>query len=231
MKSLNSQLLSLIDYPAGRDDVVLRRLGTLDNLEVELGEFISKGYRGTVFEGYLKPSDPFTIPVRVAIKFARSDAGKEKFLLKEARILEYLEAKSVAPVVYYYDDEMIIMEYIDGVPFVFDNFSSVEELSIVVRDIVEKCYILDKSGVNHSELTGEKHIIVTSHGIRFIDFESARFSANPRNLLQFIGFHLLRKPERLNLFGIKNEELKKILRIYKENPDVGFKELKKVFSF
>ncbi|WP_457569894.1 hypothetical protein [Desulfurobacterium sp.] len=229
MKSLNLQLLSLIDYPAGRENVVLRRLETLENLDVELGDFIAKGYRGTVFSGFIKPSDPFTIPVKVAIKFARSDAGKEGFLLKEARILEYLEPKSIAPVVYYYDEDMIIMEYIEGVPFSFGSFSSKKELVNVLKEIMEKCYILDKSGVNHSELKGEKHIIVTDRGIRFIDFESARFTDNPRNLLQFLGFHILRKPERLDFLGISSDDLKSGIELYKENPEEAFKKILSLF--
>ncbi|WP_456484620.1 protein kinase domain-containing protein [Desulfurobacterium sp.] len=229
MKSLNLQSLSLIDYPAGRESVILRRLETLENLEVELNDFVAKGYRGTVFSGFIKPSDPFTIPVKVAIKFARSDAGKEQFLLKEARILEYLEAKSVAPVIYYYDEDMIIMEYVDGFPFSFERFFSKEKLVNVIREILEKCFILDRAGVSHSELKGEKHIILTDRGVRFIDFESARFTDSPRNLLQFLGFHIIRKPERLAFLGIDRNIIKKAIGLYKENPISGFKEILGLF--
>ncbi|OMH40810.1 hypothetical protein BLW93_03200 [Desulfurobacterium indicum] len=219
----------MIDYPAGRENIVLRRLETLENLDIELGDFIAKGYRGTVFSGFIKPYDQFTIPVKVAIKFARSDAGKKHFLLKEARILEYLEPKSIAPVVYYYDEEVIIMEYIEGVPFSFGSFHSKNELLNILKEIMEKCYILDKSGVNHSELKGEKHIIVSDRGIRFIDFESARFTGNPRNLLQFLGFHILRKPERLNFLGISSNDLRLGIELYKENPSEGFRKILSLF--
>ncbi|WP_456397475.1 hypothetical protein [Desulfurobacterium sp.] len=229
MKSQSLQSLSLIDYPAGRENVILRKLETLEDLDIKLGDFIAKGYRGTVFSGFIKPYDYFTIPIKVAIKFARSDADKEGFLLKEARFLEYLEPKTIAPVVYYYDEDMIIMEYIEGAPFSFDSFSSKSELVDVLKEIIEKCYILDKSGVNHSELKGEKHIIITDRGVKFIDFESARFTDNPRNLLQFLGFHILRKPKRIVFLGISLDDLKSGIELYKENPLKGFRKILSLF--
>ncbi|TCK05366.1 putative serine/threonine protein kinase [Phorcysia thermohydrogeniphila] len=218
---MKRELYLLLDYPTCREERALRILKELQKLGVELLEFVAKGYRGTVFKGKLNRN-------LVAIKVKRSDVLKEKLIEKECEILKHLENFSIkteeqnpAPKVHQCTEEYLIMEFIEGLPFsrALKNYDP----KTVVKEALRSCYFLDRAGVKHSEIKGEKHLLFDGQRIRVIDFESAKFSERPRNLLQFVGYHLIRRKELLRELGISQERVRELIELYKENPDEGFK--------
>jgi len=228
MRFLTSQPLLAVDYPAGRKEVIERRLERLEKYGISLENFIAKGYRGTVFSGKLTPSNYFSTPIKIAIKFARSDAGKENFILREAEILEYLSHKDFVPTVYFYDREILVMEFVYGEPFEGKVFINRKNFKEIVSIILEKCYLMDELGVEHRELRGRGHIIVNGLNVKFIDFESGRFTEFPRNLFQFLGAHLLNLPiDVLRGEGIDIERVKTGMKIYKKDRKEGLREILK----
>ena len=228
MKFRISQSLPAVDYPAGRKDVVERRLETLEFYKISIGDFVSKGHRGIVFSGFINPPDYFSSPVKVAIKFARSDVPKENFILKEAEILEYLSNRNVVPKVYYFDAEILVMEFLDGESYTTAKFYEREDFKTILFRIIEACFLLDEMGVEHRELKGEDHIIVANRGVKFIDFESAKYTENPRNLLQFLGSHILNlSQDFINHLNIDSKKLKTGIELYKESRKAGLDEILK----
>ncbi|SNR61801.1 protein kinase [Desulfurobacterium atlanticum] len=226
MKFLTSQPLLAVDYPAGREDIVKKRIEKLERYGISLEKFIAKGYRGTVFSGKMFPPSYFSTPIKVAVKFARSDVDKVNFLLKEAEILEYLSNNDFVPAVYFYDKDFLVMEFVDGEPFDSKTFLHRKDFKEIVSVILEKCYLMDELGVEHTELKGKDHIVVNRFSVKFIDFESAKFAKSPRNLFQFLGAHLFNLPDdALERKGINVERVKKGMKTYKENREKGLKEV------
>ena len=218
---MKKELHLLLDYPACREERALRILKELRELGVELLQFIAKGYRGTVFKGKLNGKP-------IAIKVKRSDVSKERLIEKECEILKYLEdfskktgEKNPAPKVYRCTGEYLIMEFINGLTF--SRALKIYDPKTVVKEAIKSCYFLDRAGIKHSEIKGEKHLIFDGQRIRIIDFESAKTSEKPRNLLQFIGYHLMRRKEILKEIEIDPERIKKLIELYKKNPHRGFK--------
>ncbi len=222
MKFQSSRLYALIDYPASRRAVVEEILGELSKRGVTIESFVAKGFRSTVFRGRMDGRE-------VAVKILRSDSNKGDALLKECKFLKAL--KGIAPTPYVCRKRFIVMEFIEGKRFdevmgTLDR-KGAKELTLKALRV---CYRMDSLNVSHSELNGEKHILVSDGEVRVIDFESARFSEKPRNLLQFAGFHLLRRKELLERLKVKREELIEALRKYKEDRERGFREVEELFK-
>ena len=217
----NLPLLTLLDYPRGDRERAVGILKALKEKGVEGLSFVSKGYRGVVFKALLNGRP-------VAVKVKRSDTPKN-VSLREFEFLTHLyklyREETPAPLPYLATEDFIVMEWIEGRPFpgAFE-----ENGKRVVIEAVKACYRLDRAGVEHSEIKGEKHLIFTGDRIKVIDFESARFKERPRNLLQFVGYHLIGR-ELYRRLGLTVEELKRALSLYKENPEEGFRRLISLF--
>jgi|GEM_PF-941106 len=194
-------------------------LSELERHGVKLSGFIARGYRGIVFEGTFKGK-------AVAVKVRRSRAKAEK-TLKECRILQYLERFSQstgeanpAPAVYLCTGEFIVMELVSGRPL----RATMEEQPLPASlSAIRACYFLDRAGVKHSEIKGEKHLLFDGERVRIIDYDTATFSEKPRNVLQFIGYHLIGKPHLLRQIGVSKAELLSATKVYKEDREKGFK--------
>ncbi|ADY73268.1 tyrosine protein kinase [Desulfurobacterium thermolithotrophum DSM 11699] len=218
MVSQTSQFYRYLDYPAGREERVKELLKLLKEKNIELVSFISKGYRGVVFKGIYKEKT-------VAVKVSRSDVQKENFLKREYEILKYLSDKlkeeNPAPTPFLHNSEFIVMEFIEGKTFKFamNNFNPY----FVIKETLKSCYLLDEVFIKHSEIKGEKHLIFDGKKCRIIDFESAKFSRSPRNLLQFIGYHLIKNEEFLKKLKVRKEDLQKTIELYKKDRKLGFK--------
>jgi len=192
-------------------------LSQLKERGVENLSFASKGYRGVVFKGYLKGRP-------VAVKVKRSDTPKE-VPLKEFNFLSHLfnlyGPETPAPAPHFATEDFVVMEWIEGKPFgqAFKEFGRQ-----VVREALKSVYQLDRAGVEHSEVKGEKHLIFNGQRVKVIDFESAKFKEKPRNLLQFVGYHLIGK-ELYRELGLERGELLKLMELYKREPEAAFRAL------
>ena len=215
MESRSLRLLTLLDYPRGDVKRGERIYEELKERGVEDLKFISKGYRGVVFKGLLKGKP-------VAVKVRRSDTPKE-VPLKEYEFLSYLfntfGSDTPAPLPYFSTGDFVVMEWIEGKPFP-DAFK--EEPRLSTRGALISCYKLDVSKVEHSEIKGEKHLIFTGEDVKVIDFESAKFKERPRNLLQFVGYHLIGRGLYREL-GVSLGTLRGLIELYKLDPDEGLK--------
>jgi len=217
MEFQTSQFYEYLDYPAKRKERINKLLNLLKEKGITLDSFIAKGYRGVVFKGMYRGKP-------VAVKVLRSDVEKENPLQKECEILNYLtnklKSENPAPYPYLCTSEFIAMEFIEGLTFskALENYDPYT----VLKEALRSCYLLDKAGVRHSEIKGEKHLIFDGRRFRIIDFESAKFSDKPRNLLQFVGYHLIRNKELLKKLGICKKDLRLAIEIYKENKKDGF---------
>jgi putative serine/threonine protein kinase len=215
---MKRELYLLLDYPACSEKRAKRILRELQNTGVELLGFVAKGYRGTVFKGILKGKT-------VAVKVKRSDVSKERPIEKECEILKHLEnflgERNPAPRVYHCTEEYLIMEFIEGLPF--SEALKNHNPRTVVMEALKSCYLLDRAKVKHSEIKGEKHLLFDGKRVRVIDFESAKLSEKPRNLLQFVGYHLVRRGELLKELGTSQDRIKELIELYKKNPEEGFR--------
>ncbi|WP_456436498.1 hypothetical protein [Thermovibrio ammonificans] len=221
--SPSSQLLRLLDYPRGDEGEGRKLLERIESAGVKGLSFVAKGYRGVVFKGSLKGKP-------VAVKVKRSDAGKDSLLEREFSVLEHLERalgpENPAPKPYLLGDGFLVEEWIEGLPF--ERALELYPAALVVTRALEAAHLLDRAGVEHSELKGEKHLLFDGSRFRVIDFESARFKKRPRNLLQVAGYHLLRREKLLEELGLTREELLSALNRYKESFD--FSAVSELFS-
>lgn len=224
MESPNSQLFSLLDYPRCNPEFGKRRFNLISSYGVKNLSFVSKGYRGVVFKGELSEKT-------VAVKVPRSDAGKEGIAEKECSILRHLQSclgdRNPAPKPYICTTDFIVMEWIEGVPF---SVALKRYDKKVLLSALESCYFLDLCRVEHSEIKGEKHLLFDGERVRVIDFESAKLKEKPRNLLQFLGYHILRRRELLREMGVCEGELLSLISNYKENPEKTFPEILSLFD-
>lgn len=215
----NSQLFSLLDYPRGNPESGKEKLKLLESHGVTDISFVAKGYRGIVFKGNFEGK-------QVAIKIPRSDASKENLTVKECHLLKYLQerlkSENPAPFPLLCTSQFIIMEWIEGIPFkeAFQRYGK----SIIVLAL-KSCYLLDLCGIEHSEIKGEKHLIYDGKKVRIIDLESAKFKEKPRNLLQFLGYHILRREDLLRELNVNKNRLFELIKKYKENPEKTFPEI------
>lgn len=224
MESPTSQLFKLLDYPRGDFDSGREKYRLLTSYGVEILSFVSKGYRGVVFKGKLSGKD-------VAVKVPRSDVSKENLSEKECSVLKHLKKclgkENPAPTPFLCTPHFVVMEWIEGTPFT----EAVEIWGVpVISSALKSCYLLDSCGVEHSEIKGEKHLLFDGERVRIIDFESAKFKERPRNLLQFVGYHLLRRKDLLEKLQVDGGELRQLLNFYKENPREAFPKILSLFD-
>jgi len=192
--------------------------------------FFKKGYRGVVLLLKDKKNNLFILKVK------RKDTIKS--LKKEYDILKFLENYDLAPKVYYFDlnNQFILMDYIKGVTF-FDyknifkkNLIEKDKFLTYLKNIIKACHTLDKLKIFHGELIKGKHIYLYKGKIKFIDFESAKFTKSPKNLPQFIGGNILNDKQLIDLLNLKKEDIFLFLREYKKSNDVdSFFKDKKLF--
>ncbi|WP_456454766.1 RIO1 family regulatory kinase/ATPase domain-containing protein [Thermovibrio sp.] len=222
MESPNSQLFKLLDYPRKDAEKGKELYEKLKKAGISELKFAAKGYRGVVFKGKLKGKE-------VAVKVKRSDSRKESLAEKEFSLLKYLydlyKSQTPAPKPLLAGKDFIVMEWIEGKPFL-EAFK--EKPKETVKQAIKACYLLDRAGIEHSEIKGGKHLITTKKGIKVIDFESAKLKERPRNLLQFVGYYLIGKGLYKEL-GTDPKELRELLEAYKKEPEKAYIRLENLF--
>ena len=187
--------------------------------------FFKKGYRGVVLLLKDKKNNLFILKIK------RKDTIKS--LKKEYDILKFLENYHLAPKVYYFDldNQFILMDYIKGVTF-FDyknlfkkNLIQKDKFLAYLKNIIKACHTLDKLNLFHGELIKGKHIYLYKGKVKFIDFESAKFTKIPKNLTQFIGGNILNDKELIEHLKLKKDKIFLFLKEYKKvnNLDSLFK--------
>ncbi len=144
-----------------------------------------------------------------ALKIRRVDANRPS-LSQEAELQSLANRVGVGPKLCNYTDNFILMELIRGVnlPDWVKNLKgsgTSSNLRRVCRDLLVKCWRLDRANLDHGELSNlSKHVIVGDR-VEIIDFESASTRRSVRNVTSaaqylFIGGPVASKIRRvLNL--------------------------------
>ncbi|KYC45662.1 MAG: bifunctional UGMP family protein/serine/threonine protein kinase [Candidatus Methanofastidiosum methylothiophilum] len=181
--------------------------------KVEIGSdrAIGKGNTSIIFLGKYKHE-------KVSIKIERSDSERKGSLKKEASFLIKANENGVGPKIYDYEDNYIIMEYVEGNLLIEGKFDRAD-----IFDISRQCNALDKAGINHRQIQGGKHIICGKKNV-IIDFEKAHFSNNPKNVTSFLSMCFLSDclvRERIKkIFNFKEDWIKSVLKEYKSNSNI-----------
>ena len=206
-----------------------RRLKELEKLGVQSLEFageksifdvpvLGKGCVGVVVVAYTNLG-------RAALKIRRVDADR-KGMFHEGEMLQRANAIDVGPKLLEISENFLLMELVEGTHFP-EWIESVEgreihlRIRMVLEDVLEQCYRLDESGLDHGELSkAPKHIIVDADDLPYlIDFESASINRRVSNVTSvcqylFLGSQIADKVKD-KLGKVNEKELINVLRNYK----------------
>ena len=175
-------------------------------MNFEIIEKLGEGKRGEVYKIRLQNNK------LAAVKFSKNYDNQ-----KEWEILNYLNG-CYAPKPLFRTKNHIIMELIEGKPL--KHFEKTPLFYEILKLSLKAAFYLDEKGVFHKQLGRYYHIINTSKGIKFLDFERAIFTKTPRNFFQIVGYYLNRDE-----FFDKNK-IEKILKTKKSKKEMLFEILK-----
>ena len=216
-------------YPRCEQEELERRLKELEKLGVQSLEFageksifdvpvLGKGCVGVVVVAYTNLG-------RAALKIRRVDADR-KGMFHEGEMLQRANVIDVGPRLLEISENFLLMELVEGTHFP-EWIESVEErethlrIRMVLEDVLEQCYRLDESGLDHGELSkAPKHIIVDADDLPYlIDFESASIKRRVSNVTSvcqylFLGSQIADKVKD-KLGKVDEKELINVLRNYK----------------
>jgi putative serine/threonine protein kinase len=189
---------SVVCYPRGGKVELRRRLEEMRKLGVSglifAGEkqvfglpVLGKGCVGIVVIARVDGKD-------VALKIRRTDADRAR-MQREAHLLAKANAVCVGPQLLRVSRNFLLMQLIDGslLPHWIENKPSKLKVMKVVRSILEQCYRLDETGLDHGELShAPKHVIIARRDKPFIvDFETASLGRRPSNVTSMCQFLFL----------------------------------------
>ncbi len=215
-----SRLLQL-SYPKPNPSYALTVLDSLKQLGVEgicldsMGKIVivGKGFRNIVIACVHQRE-------MVAAKVRRIDYVV-KDVVREVNMLRMANEVGVGPRLLGGYGPVLIMELVDGEDLTswFSRLSKNkrEEAIKVVSGLLKQCYMLDRAGINHDELSdASKHVLKTDRGVVILDFGSARVTTRPSNLTSIINY-LFHGP--IHRFSLEVLEIRKppneLLRRYK----------------
>lgn len=139
---------------------------------------LGKGYVGIVVVAHVKG-------VKVALKMRRVDADRKDFT-HEAEMLTKANQVGVGPKFLGASNNFLVMQLVDGDLFEPWLKGHMDKLLVqkVVADILEQCWQLDQSGLDHGELSkAPKHLLVDKSDKPFIvDFETASVNRKVQNV-------------------------------------------------
>lgn len=163
---------------------------------------------------------------KIALKIRRVDADRAG-MQHEAEMLKRANAINVGPRLLDVTENFFLMEFIEGtlLPQWVETLSgrgTRSRIRRVLRAILEQCWRLDESGLDHGELSrAPKHIIIDANDNPYIvDFETASINRRVSNITSicqylFIGSQVARMMKG-KLGNINREKLIGILRAYKQ---------------
>jgi len=200
LKELSAEpYATILCYPRSSKAELRKRLHELERLGVTALEFVGekniinipilgKGCVGIVIIAYSDGQ-------KNALKVRRVDADRRS-MRHEAEMLKKANSLSVGPELRKVGRDFLVMQFVEGsllLPWIEKNMGK-KRLRRVLRGVMEQCFVLDRAGLDHGELSrAPKHIIVDAADRSFIvDFESAsdkRRPANVTSVSQYLFLH------------------------------------------
>jgi putative serine/threonine protein kinase len=229
MDKNSEELAFIISYPHYSDIEYIYRLKEIHSLgitsillegDIKIGKMniAGKGTVGIVLKAQAK-SEIYALKVR------RTDANR-KTMDREAALLKLANSAGIGPKIIKYSNNFIMMEFIDGltiIDWVMQKNITVEQVLNVVRTILNQCYILDRSHIDHGELNRlDHHVIISkSDAVSIIDFESASIQRKTCNVTAafqslFLGGFVSRQVKEI-LHFIEGEKTISALATYKRH--------------
>ena len=220
---------SIVCYPRTNPTEIRNRIEELRQLGVSAVEFVGKtnasnipvlgkGYVGVVVVAYVNGQ-------KVALKMRRIDADRADFK-HEAEMLQKANAIGVGPKFMAISTNFMVSQLIDG-DLIEDWLETRRDKELtrkVLVDILEQCWRLDESGLDHGEISkATKHLLVDKENKPYIvDFETAsivRRVINVTSVCQFLFMGNSRAAKILgDVFGVKQKsELIAALKNFKKN--------------
>ena len=183
---------------------------------VKLLDFVGKGHRGIVFKGLM--SDKL-----VAIKVPR--LGAKNTIYHEGCILKEINKFGIAPMVYNFSEDFLIMEFADGIilkEYINQNDIDKKELLWIIEETLRQCLRLDLHNIDHTEIQGGKHVIINKdiNKIYIIDFDKAR-KRRPHNFtsamsLFFGKCYMARRTRKILTITEEDDYIMELLKLYKK---------------
>ncbi len=185
--------------------------------KLTFGEVIGKGKRGVVRECTFDGK-------KCAVKVPTVESDAICRISNESYWLKRLNEYGIGPKFVYADDEVLVMEFLDGVHLV--DYLKVEKddkkIRKVFKKILKECRVMDKLKVNKLEMHRiTKNAIVVGNDVVLIDFERCKRVLVPKNVTQFFQFLIKRG------FVDGSKILKDLKRYKEDNSEKNFKVLEK----
>jgi len=219
----------ILGYPRCEQEELERRLKELEKLGVQALEFtgdksvfgvpvLGKGCVGIVVVAYTNLG-------LAALKIRRVDADREG-MFHEGEMLKIANSKNVGPKLLEISENFLLMELIEGTHFPewIESLGEKEAQSrvrLILKDILEQCYRLDETGLDHGELSNApKHILVDNNDRPYlVDFETGSINRRVSNVTSVCQYLLLGSQiadkVNENLGKIDEKQLIQKLRGYK----------------
>jgi putative serine/threonine protein kinase len=230
-------------YPRCQPKELETRLKELERLGVQTIEFkgkksivgvpvLGKGCVGIVVVAHTKSG-------LAALKIRRVDADR-KGMFHEGDMLKIANNMNVGPKLLKISKNFLLMELVEGTHFPkwlesLEGKKAKLRVRLVLGDILEQCYKLDVTGLDHGELSNaSKHIIIdVDDSPHLIDFETASINRRVSNVTSvcqylFLGSQIANKV-KTKLGRLNEKELVNVLRIYKREPiRINFEKIGKI---
>ena len=248
---VNEQLCDVLCYPKANSECCRRRISFLKkhgiNSIVSYGSkivgklrVIDIGYSSIIV---LALTDKDEI---VALKLLRRDSRRNS-LSHECNITLMASKLGVSPRIYTCNDEIIVLEFIDGTPLAYimtnitnslnDHSTYTNILKTWLKAAIYKAYLLDIHGIDHGELSRPyKHILISPRGVFIIDYESASTRRKTTNVTSIVSGLLIRENKLTlairSILGLDDESINEIILILKEYKNKGkeYKYIQKILQ-
>jgi putative serine/threonine protein kinase len=229
----NEKFAAVLCYPRYSQKETSKRIRQLQRLGIEALEFVGtkaafnvpilgKGNVGLVVIAHVKTGKT------AALKIRRVDADRKE-MKHEAHMLRIANSLGVGPHLMKMTNDFLLTDLIEGEHL--PNWTkhvgerkATNRVKVVLTDILEQCWIMDKAGLDHGELShAPKHIIVdASDKAHIVDFETASINRRTSNVTSICQYIFMKSQfasiVRCRLGKIDQEALLDILRMYKHRP-------------
>ena len=124
------------------------------------------------------------------LKMEKPESDARNRMENEAYWLHFLNKHHIGPRILQQEENKVKMEFVNGIPILaWAKDKSKKEKIIILKDLLNQCYTLDKLKVNKYEMHHPlKHALVRKNKIVLIDFERCKRTEKPKNVTQVCQF-------------------------------------------